>query len=240
MTTLHQYIFNYFTLPQIAELLLRIVIATLCGALLGLERTKRFKEAGIRTYLLVSCSAATIMIISKYGFVDTALVGLPGSREADGARLAAQVVSGIGFLGTGMIFRSDNKVSGLTTAAGVWASAGVGLAIGAGMYSVGMFTTVFILLLQFILHRFSFRKDALISQSLTVTVTEAGCFREEVLAFLNKNGYKVIGSQITRSANGSFTYKFRTRSASGDHTEAILPWLEDRQDVSSYSLNTLE
>lgn len=240
MTTLHQYILNYFTLPQMAELLLRIVVATLCGALLGLERTKRFKEAGIRTYLLVACSAAAIMIISKYGFVDTALGALPGSREADGARLAAQVVSGIGFLGTGMIFRNDNKVSGLTTAAGIWASAGVGLAIGSGMYVIGVFTTVLILLLQFIMHRFSFRKDALVSQILTVTVTEAGAFREDALAFLKKNDCKIIGSQITRSADGSFTYKFRTRSSSGDHTETILPWLEGRQDVTCYSLNTLE
>ncbi len=240
MATLHQYILNFFTLPQLAELLLRIVMATLCGALLGLERTKRFKEAGIRTYLLVACSAAAIMIVSKYGFVDSSLAGFPGARDADGARLAAQVVSGIGFLGAGMIFRHDNKVSGLTTAAGIWATAGIGLAFGAGMYVIGLFTTLLILMLQFIMHRFSFRKDSLVSQVITVTVSDPATFREQMLAYLKSCDCTVIGSQITRSADGSFTYKFRTRCSVGDRTDAILPWLEAREDVTCYSLNTME
>ena len=240
MATLHQYILNFFTLPQMAELLLRIVLATLCGAVLGLERTKRFKEAGVRTYLLVACSAAAIMIVSKYGFVDIALASLPGARDADGARLAAQVVSGIGFLGAGMIFRHDNKVSGLTTAAGIWATAGIGLAFGAGMYIIGLFTTVLILLLQFVMHRFSFRKDAMVSQVITVTVSEPAAFREDMLAHLKTCDCTIIGSQITRSTDGSFTYKFRTRCGAGDRTDDILPWLEARKDVVCYSLNTME
>ena len=223
-----------------AELLLRIVIATFCGMLLGLERTKRFKEAGIRTYLLVACCSALVMIVSKYGFADTALSGFPGAKEADGARLAAQVVSGIGFLGAGMIFRNDNKVTGLTTAAGMWSTAGIGLAIGAGMYAIGLFSTVFILLLQFILHRFTFRKDLLVTQTITVNVAEAGNFREELLSFLYQNECKVIGNQIVRGKDGGFTFQFRTISSSGDHTDALVEYLEKQPNVITYNLQTAE
>ena len=237
---LHQYFVDSFTLPQMAELLLRIVVATLCGALLGLERTRRFKEAGIRTYLLVACSSAAIMIVSKYGFLDNALASIPGSRDADASRLAAQVVSGIGFLGAGMIFRNDNKVSGLTTAAGMWATAGIGLTIGAGLYIIGLFTTAFILILQVILHRFSFRKDTLVVQSITVTLSQPGSFRQEMLDFLQRSDCKVVSNQISRNSDGGYTYKFRIRSSSGEHTEVILDWLEKQDSICSYNINTME
>ena len=114
---------------------LRMIIAGCCGFVIGLERKNRSKEAGVRTHAVVACASALMMVISKYGFSDTA-ANIAGMRGADGARIAAQVVSGIGFLGAGMIFVHKNTITGLTTAAGVWATAGVGLAIGAGMYVV--------------------------------------------------------------------------------------------------------
>ena len=238
--SLHSYFIEFFTPSQLAELLLRIVVATFCGMLLGLERTRRFKEAGIRTYLLVACCSALVMIVSKYGFADLSLAAVPGSKDADGARLAAQVVSGIGFLGAGMIFRNDNKVTGLTTAAGMWVTAGIGLSIGAGMYVLGLFATFFILVLQFILHRFTFRKDQLVSQTITVTVTEAGDFRGEMLSFLHENDCKVVGNQIVRGKDGGFTFQFRTVSSSGDHTEALVEYLEKQSRVITYNLQTTE
>lgn len=117
--------------------ILRIIAAGACGILIGLERKNRSKEAGVRTHCMVACASALMMIISKYGFADMQ-IGAEGVCGADGARIAAQVVSGIGFLGAGMIFVHKNTITGLTTAAGVWATAGVGLAIGAGMYVVGI------------------------------------------------------------------------------------------------------
>ncbi len=133
------------------EFIIRLVIATVAGGLIGLERSKRFKEAGIRTHCIVALSAALFMILSKYAFVDVAELSL---NKTDNARIAAQVVSGISFLGAGIIFKQGKSgVKGLTTAAGIWATAAVGLSIGSGLYLVGFAATGIILILQFALHK---------------------------------------------------------------------------------------
>lgn len=90
----------------------RIVLATLCGCAIGYERTSRNKSAGIRTHAIIALGSSMFMIISKYAFFDVS--------TADGARVAAQIVSGIGFLGAGVIFVKDDLIQGLTTAAGMW------------------------------------------------------------------------------------------------------------------------
>ena len=118
------------------EFLIRLLLSAALGALVGLERSKRRKEAGIRTHCIIACTSALFMIVSKYAFLDC--VALDGLRGADPARIAAQVVSGISFLGAGVIFKNGNSIRGLTTAAGIWATAGIGLAVGAGMYTIGI------------------------------------------------------------------------------------------------------
>ena len=123
-----------------AEFFLRILTAAVCGIVIGYERENRNKEAGIRTHAIVALGAALIMIVSKYGFSDI--------QNYDASRVAAQIVSGIGFLGAGIIFIRNRAVSGLTTAAGIWATAGVGMAVGSGIA-----VTVLIVLMQFVLHR---------------------------------------------------------------------------------------
>ena len=104
------------------EFLIRILMAALLGLMIGLERSRRQKDAGIRTHCIIAVTSATIMILSKYAFVDIASVD--GLRSADPARIAAQVVSGISFLGAGVIFkdRNSSSIKGLTTAAGMWAT----------------------------------------------------------------------------------------------------------------------
>lgn len=131
---------------------LRMIFACLCGGMIGYERKNRGKGAGIRTHIIVALASSLMMIISKYGFADT-VIGENGVRGADGARIAAQVVSGVGFLGAGMIYFNRHSVKGLTTAAGIWATSGVGLAIGAGMYGVGISAAVLIVVIQIILHK---------------------------------------------------------------------------------------
>lgn len=132
------------------ELLLRLVVAGVCGFLIGYERTNRLKEAGVRTHMIVALGAALIMIVSKYGFDD--LLGIKG-YDLDPSRIAAQIVSGIGFLGAGMIFVRKQSINGLTTAAGVWTTAGVGMAIGAKLYVIGIAATALVLLIQILLHK---------------------------------------------------------------------------------------
>ncbi len=127
------------------EYLLRIVIASICGGLIGYERSRRRKEAGLRTHIIVALGSALLMIVSKYGFPD--IIDQPGMR-VDASRIAANVITGISFLGAGVIFTRDVSVKGLTTAAGLWSVAGIGLAIGAGMYPVGIFATLLILVVQ--------------------------------------------------------------------------------------------
>ena len=132
--TLCEYFNSQFSIMQNLDFLVRILAACFCGACIGFERTKRFKEAGIRTHIIVCCAAALIMIVSKYGFADLTYADgsvFNGTRGADPARIAAQVVSGISFLGAGVIFKNGSTVKGLTTAAGIWATAGIGLALGA-------------------------------------------------------------------------------------------------------------
>ena len=133
-----------FWLPQL-ELIVRLIVASVCGYIIGFERNTHKKEAGIRTHIIVAIASCLMMEISKYGFAD---IG-----DFDGARLAAQVVSGIGFLGAGMIFVQKNSVKGLTTAAGRWATSGIGMAIGGGMYFIGIVTTLLIMLLQILFHK---------------------------------------------------------------------------------------
>lgn len=113
-----------------------VLVAVVLGFVIGYERKLRYKEAGIRTHTIVCVGSALIMVISKYGFGDSA--------EADAARVAAQIVSGVGFLGAGIIVYRKQEIHGLTTAAGVWATAGVGMASGAELYIVAAGATVII------------------------------------------------------------------------------------------------
>lgn len=118
----------------------RLLIAMVLGALIGLERESQGKDAGVRTYSLVSLGSALIMIVS------TEIFEMYKSQATmDPSRIAAQVVSGVGFLGAGAILRFEKGIKGLTTAAGIWAVAGIGLACGLGLYFPALISTVFIL-----------------------------------------------------------------------------------------------
>ena len=139
------------------EFILRIFIAGLLGGAIGLEREYRAKEAGLRTHFLVALGSAVFMIVSAYGF--DGVMNTPEHRW-DVSRVAAQVVSGIGFIGAGTIIfhKSENVVRGLTTAAGLWVTAAIGLACGGGMYILSIAATVLVLVgleaFNFVLRKF--------------------------------------------------------------------------------------
>ncbi|SHK39641.1 putative Mg2+ transporter-C (MgtC) family protein [Selenomonas ruminantium] len=121
------------------ELFLRLVLACILGGIIGYERQSRRKSAGLRTNVLVCLGSCLIMVMSIGLYQD-----VEGKTNADPARLAAQVVSGIGFLGAGAIMKEGLSVTGLTTAACLWVVAGVGLAVGAGFYSGALFSTALV------------------------------------------------------------------------------------------------
>src|SRR5436305_5369256 len=124
-----------------AEVLGRVALAAALGAVLGLERELRDREAGLRTHLLVSVGSALFTIVSAYGLKEFLTSGANVVR-ADPTRIAAQAVTGIGFLGAGAIIRQGLSIRGLTTAATLWVVAAIGLATGAGYYAGAVITTV--------------------------------------------------------------------------------------------------
>ena len=127
------------------ESLLRLALAAVLGGLIGVERELREREAGLRTHLLVALGSALFTIVGAYGFHDFLDSGEAVVR-ADPTRIAAQIVTGIGFLGAGAIIRQGFSVRGLTTAATLWVVAAVGLAAGAGYYSAAVITTALVLI----------------------------------------------------------------------------------------------
>ena len=131
----------------------RLLIAALCGGAIGYERATQRKSAGMRTHMVVAVAAALFMLVSKYGFFD--ILNLH-NIALDPSRIAAQIVTGISFIGAGTILVRKEQVSGLTTAAGVWATAAIGMAIGAGMYFIGIICTVLLFLIQILFHDDSF------------------------------------------------------------------------------------
>ena len=187
------------TLFDNLEFLIRLLLSAALGALVGLERSKRQKEAGVRTHCIIACTSALFMILSKYAFVDTA-IGADGLRGADPARIAAQVVSGISFLGAGVIFkdRNSSSIKGLTTAAGMWATSAVGLAVGAGLYWLGVIETAVVVISQTVLHRFPVANDAVSTQELCIRMADTPEMYRCVQAFIERHGGRVEHSDTTR------------------------------------------
>ena len=190
---------DILTMGQL-ELLLRLVVSGICGSLIGYERKNRLKEAGIRTHMIVAIGSTLIMIVSKYGFADVLLLQ---NYVLDPSRIAAQIVSGIGFLGAGIIFvRRHSIISGLTTAAGIWATAGIGMAIGAELYFIGISCTILILLIQIILHKNLRWLNIPVSEQINIEFSEDA----NAISFVQKrfadNNIKIINLKVEKTKKG--------------------------------------
>lgn len=159
------------------EFIFRVFVAALLGGMIGFEREYRAKEAGLRTHFLVAMGSALFMIVSQYGF--DAVLGT--SITLDPSRVAAQVVSGIGFIGAGTIIFQKHVIKGLTTAAGLWVTSAIGLACGSGLYLLSVASTLLVLLcletIFFILMRIGSR-----TISVTISTTE----REKIKKVVNQ------------------------------------------------------
>ena len=143
-----------FTLISI---FLRLILGCLCGGIIGFERGHRGRAAGLRTHILVSLGACIVMITNQY-------LVLFMNPNADPARLGAQVISGIGFLGAGTIMITGRQITGLTTAAGLWTAACIGLACGIGFYEGAIIATLFILFTMTVLHNWEDRSSHIVTQ----------------------------------------------------------------------------
>ncbi len=194
--------------PYEVELLFRMVLALLCGSILGYERERHGISAGLRTNLLVCLGAALMMVISKYFYYKSGEMMGNITLGLDPSRIAAQIVTGVGFLGAGVIIKDKGAIRGLTTAATLWFNAGVGMAIGAGMLIIPIFCTVLGLIsltifknLQRKIHRDTYRV-------VSVTCQEAGNPLETLLAFFTKRNVAVENLSLKKIRDGIATYKF--------------------------------
>ena len=213
---------------------LRILLAGICGCVIGYERKNRGKGAGVRTHTIVALAAALMMIVSKYGFAD--IVNYPGTNNTDPARIAAQVVSGVGFLGAGMIYFNRHLVKGLTTAAGIWATAGVGLAMGAGLYIVAIVATGLIVLMQVMLHKNYKILHMPSEEILTVTITDDAEAMDFLHNMLEKYGITVGGMKCRKKEDGLIEVEMDVSIASDIDYDDILRTFKEAAYIHSFSI----
>ena len=210
------------------EFLLRLVVAGICGCLIGYERKNRLKEAGVRTHIIVALGAALIMIISKFGFID-----LHSSAGYDPTRIASQIVSGIGFLGAGMIFLKKQAISGLTTAAGVWTTAGIGMAIGAQLYFIGGAATILVLVVQVLLHK-NYRWIHLpVSEQVNIIFSESNnaiTFIQETFA---ANHIEIINLKAEKLENDLLEMELYVKLPRSFNIASFMNLLKDNPHVKS-------
>lgn len=242
MTTLVESLNSQFSLAQNLDFFVRVLVACLCGGCIGIERSKRFKEAGIRTHIIVCCGAALMMMVSKYAFADLADTAgelLFGTKGADPSRIASQVVNGISFLGAGVIFKHGSSIKGLTTAAGLWATAGIGLAIGAGMYPVALFTTVVMVVLQIVMHKFVVGADSLTSCRMQFTLKDSEGFSEAFDEFIRDHKMRAANMKIIYSADGYVSYDVLVRTPKDLSAGVLEAFLKEHGEVRDVSYTTV-
>ena len=223
---------NNFNLEQL-EYLIRVILACLCGLVIGYERSKRQKEAGLRTHIILCMGCAVMTIVSKYGFLDTKQMGL----NVDATRVAANIITGIGFLGAGVIFVRGGSVRGLTTAAGVWATSGIGLAIGSGMYTLGIACTIILILVQITIHKIFPVLETLITVELNIKTKNNKEVVERIKNLINE--YEVIVNSFKikkRETELEIRYNIRMKKfISNDVFMTLLAGDEDIIEVSTTS-----
>ena len=217
-----------FLLTQ-GEYILRMLIAAACGAGIGYERKNRLKEAGIRTHLIVALGAALAMMVSKYGFFDV----VSESIKLDPSRVAAQIVSGVGFLGAGMIFVRRQSVSGLTTAAGIWATAGVGMAVGSGMYIVGVAGTLLIILTQIVLHRKWFRTKMPVAEQFNVSLDDSAEAIDYLQSALSENQIEILNIKVKKTPGKGIDAKIYAKFPKEYEAAELLGLFKDNPHILS-------
>ena len=211
-------------MADIWEVTIRLVVALLLGGIIGVEREFRAKDAGFRTHFLVSVGSALFCVVSQYGF---------GEELKDASRVAAQVVSGIGFLGAGTIIFQKNVIRGLTTVAGLWVTAAIGLACGTGMLLIAAISTALVLIGLEVINEFIPRIG---TTSIALTFTSPS--KESVMRVID---------QIKDDCIELYSYELKDRHTSkgvmyearidmkvrrGNHNEKLIDYMKEFDDVT--------
>lgn len=213
---------------DILEVSLRFSAALLLGGIIGVEREWRAKEAGFRTHFLVALGSALFCIVSQYGFAE---------HLGDSSRIAAQVVSGVGFLGAGTIIFQKNVIRGLTTAAGLWVTAAIGLACGSGMYTIAVLATAMVILGLEVL-------NALIPPigTTTVMLTFTATSKESVKNLINQikdDCIEIYSYELKnrRTSQGEiFEASLQIKVKRGNRNERLIAYMDEFDDVIMSSI----
>jgi putative Mg2+ transporter-C (MgtC) family protein len=214
---------------SLAELAFRIGLAAGLGAAIGLERELREREAGLRTHLLVALGSALFTLVSAYAWSDWSFSNRSGI-VFDPTRIAAQIVTGVGFLGAGAIIRQGLTVRGLTTAATLWAVAAIGMAVGAGFYSAAIITTVVVIVSLWPLRVLAYHVFTRVRPEERPLEIElpSGASAQPVLAAVEDLGADVESFQLERSRDGLLVI---LRAAFPGGSSEALSRLADLEDV---------
>ncbi|MBQ5609418.1 MAG: MgtC/SapB family protein [Rikenellaceae bacterium] len=204
-------------------LIIRLVVACLLAFVIGLDREYRAKDAGLKTHFLVSLGSALFMIISRYGF--------DNSTQVDFSRVAAQVVSGIGFIGAGTIIFQKQIVRGLTTAASLWSVSGIGMAAGAGLYAVAVAATL-LTLIGLEAFGYLFKKLAARRIYISILVGDKQ-MAQTVYLDLKKVGYQILSYEMNKldKAEG-YRVAIVVRSLVGNDEEGFIEVLHTNPDIT--------
>jgi putative Mg2+ transporter-C (MgtC) family protein len=205
------------------------VVAGILGVLIGLEREYRAKEAGYRTHFLVAVGSALLMIVSQHGFDD--MLGKEGVG-LDPSRIAAQIVTGIGFIGAGTIILNRQIVRGLTTAAGIWATAGIGMCAGAGMYALAISATVLTLIGLELLSRLF--KNLGLKSFIIEFSTHNKDIPKIISSSLTKGEFMVVSYQMDERGTGdaaTFDVTMVVKSKRKDDEANLIALLNGYEDV---------
>ena len=216
------------------EFILRLLLAGIMGAVIGLDREYRAKEAGYRTHFLVSLGSALIMIVSQHGFGE--ILDIP-NVNLDPSRIASQVVTGIGFIGAGTIILHKQIVRGLTTAAGIWATSGIGLAIGAGMYTLGISATILTLIGLEVLS-FLFKSVGMKSSAVEFSTDNKETLNQLVKKF-NSKDFMIVSFQMDErrvSEVTSYHVTMIIKSKKNNNEGTLLAQLQDFEDVTIHRI----
>ncbi len=216
--------------------ILRVLLAGICGICIGFERQYRSKEAGIRTHFMVACGAALMMVISKYAFYDVIADGILTGADIrlDPSRVASTIVSGVGFLGAGTIFVHKNTITGLTTAAGLWATAGIGMAFGSGMYLVGFAITIILVFSQILLHmNFKLLRGSKMKKLIINNVAQEN-YQAALSEYLLPHGIKVQDTRIKKNADKTRNYTFIIDAPQEISEDEIVSLIEYECELTPY------
>lgn len=217
------------------EILIRLSIACLFGGLIGLERERKDWTAGMRTHMMVCVGSSLIMIVSSFGFSD--FQGTP-NITLDPSRMAAQVISGIGFIGAGTIlFLEKETIKGLTTAAGLWTVAAIGLATGCGMYFAAAATTIIALIILWGLQSLEimyFRKFK--QQTLTI-ITNPNIDNTELIKYLSNNNRLKIQNFTFEKNDNEFIFQIKLDNIEIKKMNSVIDELKKDSAIKKISWN---